>query len=69
MYIHKQEAKMIRNDGKAICDKEIGHYSRGWHSCKRGATVSVPSARVPSMTMHYCKKHSPKTSANVGQCK
>ena len=57
---------MIRSDGKRICDKEIGHYTRGWHSCKRGATVSVPSKRTEGMTLDYCAKHSPLRNANVG---
>lgn len=61
-----QEADMIRNDGKRICDKEIGHYTRGWHSCKRGAVVSVMSTKSAGMTLDYCAKHQPK-STNVGQ--
>ena len=60
---------MIRNDGKAICDKEIGHYSRGWHSCKRGAVTSIPSKRDPSLILHYCPRHSVSGNTNVGQSK
>ena len=61
--------EMTDNDGKLICDKEIGHYTRGWHSCKRGATVSVPSKRDASLILHYCPRHSGSRNTNVGQCK
>lgn len=61
---------MIRNDGKLICDREIGHYSRGWHSCKRGAIFSLPSRHSAGMFLDYCARHallSAKASANLGK--
>ena len=58
---------MTRADGKKICDKEIGHWRRGWHSCKRGAVVSIPSTRTVGMTLDYCVRHQPKIAKNYGK--
>lgn len=44
---------------RVSCDKEIGHYSRGWHTCKRKAIVRVESKVSHGLYLDYCRQHAP----------
>lgn len=51
---------MITETGKRICDKEIKSKTGVWCGCRKPAVVQVPSTKVSSMTLDYCKGHAPK---------
>jgi hypothetical protein len=54
-----KEAQMVHANGKVQCDKEVGHYKRGWHSCKRTAIVRCMSQKVDGLYLDYCRQHAP----------
>lgn len=47
------------------CDKEIGSIKNGWHACNKVATA-VKESRTGQF-LHYCAKHAPYGSTDVGQ--
>lgn len=49
---------MLKSDGKRICDAEVGHYTGGWHMCRRKPVLSVwKQGRDYGIELDYCAIH------------
>ena len=42
---------------RIACDAEVGHYTRGWHTCNHKAIVSVESKNSQGSFFDYCARH------------
>ncbi len=47
---------MLQNDGKYICDAEVGTVRKGWHGCRAHARFKCQSAHG-NLELHYCNRH------------